>query len=712
MMLSGVLLGTLSFLLLLSFAVSSHDSLFPTRSCRPWRHHQRWLLPIHRRVAASPLSLAQGCAGNPEGVDGGMPSGANIDNHITIISELHARRRTSRHASRAETYGKGTSRKDRDGNGGERVRRSMKRQGQEVGNDATGEDETGIGCVGLSEMNGATLDTGVMMRSSDAWRALGLVFWLALLFYVLGTTASDYFSCTLEKLSDVLGLSPTVAGVTLLAVGNGAPDVFASVVAFASSDSTGSIGFGSVLGSTLFITTVVSGIVALVSCKVSKEPTVLSISTEEHQFPDNRVHPISLENGCIQKPPSEMSLEEGHDPTSRHQNSPSAFNKDGQAAESGPIKVDKLSFFRDVTFLLISVGILTLILLDKKVHLWEAIIYLCIYIVYAVFVWTAEIMRIRRQKQMSTLSDPLIAKDLHQTQEHPHLHYHVHSQEMEAELEHIWDDPSDHSVGAKLKHWFLMFYKYCIQWPLALPRRLTIPVITEDEECWSRKLAVTSCTLAPVFVAAVWSLDYATNVQTALGALGIGAVLGILLGLLAYHHTEEEQPPQKFVALWLAGGFLMSIVWFYLVATELVNSLESLGKIFGISTEILALTVLAWGNSVGDLVADLTLAFTGTEGVQIAISGCYAGPLFNVVVGLGLSLILGCVKSEPDPYLITDEDGSLFYIVGFLSIGLAWALVASYVKDMRLGKTFGIGLIVLYCFFLVVGICYALGWVT
>ena len=58
-------------------------------------------------------------------------------------------------------------------------------------------------------------------------------------FHLLQSTVEKYLSPTLTKISESLGCSQTLAGVTLLALGNGAPDVFTAIIAGASSETGG-----------------------------------------------------------------------------------------------------------------------------------------------------------------------------------------------------------------------------------------------------------------------------------------------------------------------------------------------------------------------------------------------------------------------------------------------------------------------------------------
>ena len=90
-----------------------------------------------------------------------------------------------------------------------------------------------------------------------------------MLFVLLGSTADDYFSPALEQLSEDAGLPPRFAGVTLLALGNGAPDV-SSNVHLVASDAVGEragldTALGALTGAGMFVTTCVAGMVMVIA---------------------------------------------------------------------------------------------------------------------------------------------------------------------------------------------------------------------------------------------------------------------------------------------------------------------------------------------------------------------------------------------------------------------------------------------------------------
>ena len=59
---------------------------------------------------------------------------------------------------------------------------------------------------------------------------------------------------------------------------------------------------------------------------------------------------------------------------------------------------------------------------------------------------------------------------------------------------------------------------------------------------------------------------------------------------------------------------------------------------FGLSDAILGLTVLAWGNSIGDLIADTAMAKRGHP--RTGFSACFGGPLFNLLLGNAIFVVL------------------------------------------------------------------------
>ena len=82
--------------------------------------------------------------------------------------------------------------------------------------------------------------------------------------YLLGSTADEYLCNALETISDNLKISQTISAITLLALGNGAPDIFASFSA-AGSDEGIYLSLSSSIGGLVFITAISTSIVIFTS---------------------------------------------------------------------------------------------------------------------------------------------------------------------------------------------------------------------------------------------------------------------------------------------------------------------------------------------------------------------------------------------------------------------------------------------------------------
>ncbi|OBT61594.1 hypothetical protein VE03_08921 [Pseudogymnoascus sp. 23342-1-I1] len=152
---------------------------------------------------------------------------------------------------------------------------------------------------------------------------------------------------------------------------------------------------------------------------------------------------------------------------------------------------------------------------------------------------------------------------------------------------------------------------------------------------WNRWLVVVQIFTAPVFVSLVlWGNIYHDDLQPGpLFKMILYGLLGSLvtLGILTVTTRHDRVPKYRHLFCFL--GFVVSIAWISTIANEVVGVLKAFGVIVGISDAILGLTIFAVGNSLGDLVADITVARLGYP--VMALSACFGGPMLNILLGIG-----------------------------------------------------------------------------
>ena len=95
--------------------------------------------------------------------------------------------------------------------------------------------------------------------------------------------------------------------------------------------------------------------------------------------------------------------------------------------------------------------------------------------------------------------------------------------------------------------------------------------------------------------------------------------------------------PPVFKNVYIILGMITAMLWIGVEANEIVGLLTALGVFWKIPTAIMGLTFLAWANSIGDLVADVSLARLGKA--RTAVAACFGSPLLNILFGTGV----GCL---------------------------------------------------------------------
>eukprot|EP00191_Tetraselmis_sp_GSL018_P024905 CAMPEP_0177627564 /NCGR_PEP_ID=MMETSP0419_2-20121207/31271_1 /TAXON_ID=582737 /ORGANISM="Tetraselmis sp., Strain GSL018" /LENGTH=507 /DNA_ID=CAMNT_0019128727 /DNA_START=708 /DNA_END=2232 /DNA_ORIENTATION=+ len=479
-----------------------------------------------------------------------------------------------------------------------------------------------------------------------------LVALVLITFYLLGETAEEYFCPVVKKLTEVLELAPNTAGVTFLAFGNGAPDVFSSLAAFLEGD--GKIGLGAIVSAGSFVSAFVVGAVAIAAA------------------------PFAVYDGYV----------------------------------------------RDVLFYFGATALVFAVFSDGHVHLWEASGLAMYYVFFVIFVVRTDNLRHKSRPRAcagaAPAPDPQAAAQRHADPEDAQKASGPEARPQgEAPLSPAptaaaqmdSQSPQDKArrltVGSVLR-------SYVAQWrsqmqalsppeqaavlliqPFTVARWLTIPDVRSHDRI---QLALNTA-LSPLLILLFFNdfVDFSMPVAAFGGrALPLWSVVllhSAVLSAVQWTITDWASKPAWMEALFLGMAFLCSIAWISIMAQELLSCLSTLGHIMSLSPSIMGVTVLAWGNSIGDLVADVALARSGAP--VVALAGCYAGPMFNMLVGLGLSFIIKTVIMYPQPYGL-HYSANISVSFGFLFVALLCSIVAVVLSGYRVTRPWGFCLVALY----------------
>lgn len=555
------------------------------------------------------------------------------------------------------------------------------------------------------------------------------------LFYGLYSIASKHFSPSLHHLSVAMRLSPELTSTTLLAFGSGAPDFFTSM--FGAAESPRMI-IGSSIGSGVLILTIVLGSVIL----FARERTTTTVgSSEEYKAPiqitetnhkpidssnfNNRLSSDFVHNNHLRsKESGNSSIGDAKDinydieASGKQKKLQSRLVNRSWLSERLPT-LKKMPYLRGGMLYILCIIFLGCFLVAKSIPFWLPLLLLLIYVIYMVTVVTLYVKnsRINGQPLISNNdATPLAIREAR-----------------EAEIQRAWIGlgalgPVGKCIycikyGYFFSHKSMPLYRRALfiiikilRSPIDLMLALSIfpvyeiEVSSDEKNIDGRQFLALSifrrlrCLINPAAMAIFFGI---MNHQL-LGKMYyvVSAVIVVIVLMpVIWKTTYWDAPPRGFI-IHVNLAFLMCILWIYVFSNEVVRCLEAFGTAAGISETVMGVVVLAWGNSFGDLVANVAIARSAAY--ETAIIAVFSGPIQNVLLTIGASFLVASLRTgEPIKigYINADLLLSLFFLI---SVVLIQVVAVPFLYRMRIPRYFGLILVIIYAIYLPLAIFFGI----
>jgi len=524
------------------------------------------------------------------------------------------------------------------------------------------------------------------------------------MFYMMYVMADKHLTWSLEHLARYCRMSPDMAGMTFLAFGNGAPDFFTAV--FGAARAPGLI-LGSSVGSGLFVMSVVLGMVILLAAKPKSPFTTVLKSVEEGK-------------AGVGKPVTPLTTLEGGLPV---------LSSASKRILNQP-KVAATPYVRNSILYGFCVAFLVLFAFKKEVPLWQPCALIAIYFMYMSSVvgihYYQEVQAKKAARRLRRSFSGSLAGDVGKSNANDDVAS-IMAREEQA-FQELDELPLYHRIPAAIIRTSWTFaertgvapldaFLLIIKLPVDLLFNLTVlPMESmEDAATCPPHMAAVRLVHRVRAVLAPWGFCLVTGVLTIPEVYVFTwpwwvayLTTSFLLSAFMYA-TTSNRGDAKFFPVHVGLAFLTCILWIYAISSELVSCLASTGELAGISSTIMGIVVLAWGNSFGDLVADVAMAKNGH--FETAISAVFCGPIQNVLLTIGCSFVIACLKSGPAHVLrFPDLDSDIYLALGTLILVLLVLLVAiPVIGRFRVPTWLGWLLLAIYAIYLPMAILAGLG---
>jgi solute carrier family 24 (sodium/potassium/calcium exchanger), member 6 len=211
---------------------------------------------------------------------------------------------------------------------------------------------------------------------------------------------------------------------------------------------------------------------------------------------------------------------------------------------------------------------------------------------------------------------------------------------------------------------------------------------------FNKWLTAVQAILGPLFCIAVLFTGHPQEHWLVLAAAVVGLVIAALIVLFANRGGSTA-----FVMARCFMGFFVAVVWIMAIADEVVKVLQTFGFIFGLSDAIIGLTIFAVGNSLADLVANMSIAVFAPI---MGFSACFGSPMLNILLGVGISGSY-ITSQTSKPYQLQFGPTLLVSAIGLLAL-LALTIIVVPLNGYFLSRSWGVFLIACYLIIMIISL--------